>query len=86
MITDRYLLDHIEKVQETYVGLVDKAPTEDKVIMAREMEEEGLAPWEISEIVQAALNDLPEGLEEHMDSLFDVVYEAISKSLDRLRS
>jgi hypothetical protein len=80
------LLDHLEKVHDEYEELIDKIPMEDKLIMSRE---EALAvtlePWEISEITQAALNDLPENLEGHVDDLFDVVYEAILEALDRAR-
>jgi hypothetical protein len=80
------LLDHLEKVHDDYVELVDKIPTEDKLIMAHEEAlEAGLEPWEISEIVRDALNDLPEGLEGHTDGLFDIVYDAISEALDRIR-
>lgn len=81
------LLNHMEKVHDTYVDLVDKIPTEDKIIMSHELEESGgLEPWEISEITQAALNNLPEGLEDHVDALFDLVYDAISEALDKNRS
>ena len=78
------LLDHLEKVQEDYEVLVDKVPMEDKLAMSRE---EALAvnlePWEISEIVQGALNELQEG--PHVDNLFDVIYDAISEALDKAR-
>jgi len=80
------LLDHMEKVHDDYEVLVDKIPMEDKLIMAAEERLATLEPWEISEIVQSALRDLPEGLEDHMGSLFDVVYDAIAEALDRVRS
>ncbi len=91
MSNSKDLLDHMEKVHDDYPDLVDKddcfelpqISTEDKIIMAHE--EPGLEPWEISEIVQGALTDLPENLEDHVPALFDVVYEAISEALDRTR-
>ena len=80
------LLDRLEKTHADYLVLVDKVPTEDKIIMSYETEEiAGLAPWEISEIVQGALNGLPEGLEDHVDTLFDVVYDAVAEALHRTR-
>ena len=80
------LLDHLERIHDDYVDdPIDKIPTEDKIIMAHEQEAQGLEPWEISVIVQGALNELPKGLEEHVDSLFDIVYEAITEALDKSR-
>ncbi len=79
----RDLLDHLEQIQEDYGELVEKVPLEEKLIRA--YESSGLEPWEISEIVQQALNKLPEGLEDHVDHLFDVVYDAISVALDKTR-
>lgn len=80
------MLDHLEQVRDDYLVPIEKIPMEDKLIMSRE---EALAinlePWEISEITQQHLNDLPEGLEGHVDSLFDVVYDAITEALDRAR-
>lgn len=81
------LLDHAENVRDRYEVLVDKIPTEEKIIMSHEAEQTlGLEPWEISEIVQGALNELPEGLEDHVDTLFDVVYDAVAEALDRARA
>jgi len=80
------LLDRVEKVSEDYLVLVDKIPTEDKIIMAHEEETLGLEPWEISDIVTDALKELPEGMEDHIDTLFDVVYDAVSEALTRVRS
>jgi hypothetical protein len=80
------LLDHLEKVHDEYTDLVEKIPTEDKLVMLHEeVSTDTLEPWEISEIVQGALNGLPEGLEDHVECLFDIVYEAVSEALDRVR-
>ena len=80
------MLEHLERVHDEYVELVDKIPTEDKLIMSREENSEmGLEPWEISEIVQTALGRLPEGIEEHVDLGFDIIYEAILEALSRSR-
>lgn len=79
------LLDHVEKIQDDYEVLVDKIPTEDKLIASREEEFADLEPWEISEIVQESLNNLPERLEEHIDIVFDIVYAAVAKAVDRIR-
>lgn len=85
MRTNIDLLDHLEKVRDDYVDLVDKIPTEDKLLMSHgEVAIRGLEPWEVSEIVQGALNDLPEGLEDHVDNLFDIIYDAIAEALDRV--
>jgi hypothetical protein len=87
MTMSKELLDHAENVRDRYEVLVDKIPTEEKIIMAHEAEQTlGLEPWEISEIVQGALNELPEGLEDHVDTLFDVVYDAVAEALDRARA
>ena len=85
MAKGKELLDHIEQVQENYVELVDKVPTEDKIILSHREGDIDLEPWEISEIVQGALGDLPEGLDGYVDSIFDVVYGAVSEALDRTR-
>lgn len=79
------LLDHMEKIHDDYEVLVDKIPMEDKLIAMREEPAKTLEPWEISEIVQASLNSLPPGLEDHVDSLFDVVYDAVAEALDKVR-
>jgi len=80
------LLGHLENVHDAYIDLVDKIPTEDKLIISHEeIEKRGLEPWEISEIVQTALSRLPEGIEEHVDLGFDVIYEAILEALSRSR-
>jgi len=80
------LLGHLENVHEAYIDLVDKIPTEDKLIMSHEeIEKRGLEPWEISEIVQNALNIFPDNLNEHMARAFDIIYDAISEALERSR-
>jgi len=79
------LLDHMEKIHDDYEILVDKVPMEDKMIAMREESAKTLEPWEISEIVQASLNSLPSGLEDHVDSLFDIVYDAVAEALDKIR-
>ena len=79
------LLGHLEKIHDDYVELVDKIPMEDKLIMAHEEESVGLEPWEISEIVHGALRALPEDLDAHVDSIFDIVYDAVAVALDKTR-
>ena len=80
------LLDHLEQVRDDYLEPIDKIPMEDKLIMSREEElTVTLEPWEISEVVRGALGELPESLEGHVDSLFNVVYDAIAEALDRAR-
>ncbi len=79
------LLDHMEKIQDDYLVLVDKIPLEDKLMASREEDLTGLEPWEISKIARGALHNLPAGLEGHTESLFDVVYGAISEALDQRR-
>ena len=80
------LLDHLERIHDDYVeDLIEKVSTEDKIIMSHEQEQQGLAPWEISAIVQGALSELPENLAEHADSLFDIVYDAVTEALDKSR-
>ncbi len=64
---------------------IDPLSMEEKLILAHEGPVE-LAPWEITEIVQAALSNLSQELEvEQVDLVFDVIYEAISEALGRVR-
>ena len=80
------LLDHMEKVHEDYEELVDKIPLEDKMIASREEEAKGLEPWEISEITQQHLNKLPNNVpSELVPDIFDLLYDAITEALDRVR-
>ncbi len=79
------LLDHLERIHDDYGEVVDKISTEDKIIMAAEERQQGLAPWEISAIVRGALSELPEALTGHTDSLFDIVYDAVTEALDKTR-
>ena len=86
MDKNKNLLDHMEQVHGEYIDLVDKIPMEDKLIMSREeLITTKLEPWEISEIVQGALHDFPEKLEDNEDLAFDVIYDAISEALERSR-
>jgi len=77
--------DSMEKFYEDDMNPIDKVPIEDKFVAAHAEEMRGLEPWEISEIVNAALGDIPECLGEHADTLFDTLYEAILEALDRAR-
>lgn len=64
---------------------IDPLSMEEKIILSHEGPVE-LAPWEISEIVQTALADLSTSLEiEQVDIVFDVMYDAISEALERVR-
>ena len=85
-VSNKNLLDHLEKVSDEYLEMVDKIPMGEKLVRSREEDlrsEMGLEPWEINEVVQQALNNLPEGLEEHVGSLFDVLYDAVAEALSR---
>ena len=82
---NRELLDHVIMVQTEYEELLDKIPTEEKMVRAQEEALIGLEPFEIQEIAQDALRNLPDGLEEHVDALFDVIYEAVSEAVDKAR-
>ncbi len=78
------LLDHLEKVRDEYVELVDKIPMEDKIIMAFEERTCGLEPWEISEITQSVMSKLPESLKtKDVDILFDLIYDGITEGILR---
>ena len=80
------LLDRMEHTYEEYIDLVDKAPTEDKIYLSREETNSGLEPWEISDLAENVIAQLPESLRtEDADVLFDLVYEAIHEALDRAR-
>ncbi len=64
---------------------IDPLSMEEKLMLAHEGPVE-LAPWEITEIVQTALSSLSQELEvEQVDLVFDVIYEAISEALGRVR-
>lgn len=80
------LLDHLEKVHEEYIDLVDKVPTEEKIYLSREEDSCGLEPWEIAELAQNVMAQLPESMRtDDADALFDLVYETIHEALDRAR-
>lgn len=65
---------------------IDPLTTEEKLISAHEEALE-LPPWEITKIAQRAMSHLPEDFDvEQIDAVFDVVYEAISESIERLRT
>jgi hypothetical protein len=86
-VSNKELLDHLEKVSDDYLQNVDKIPMGEKLVRAREEELRqaaiGLEPWEINDVVQQALNNLPAGLEAHVGSLFDVLYEAVAEGVSR---
>lgn len=78
------LLAHLEKVHDEYLDLVDKVPTEDKIMAAYEGPSAGLEPWEISEITQSVMSKLPESLRtDDVDILFDLIYDAITEGIVR---
>ena len=65
---------------------IDPLSTEEKLLMAHEAPIE-LAPWEMQEIVQEAMAELPNELNvEQVDVVFDVIYDAISEALERVRT
>jgi hypothetical protein len=81
------LLEHMEQTHEEYLDLVDKIPTEDKIYLSREEIHNGLEPWEISELAQEVIAQLPESMRtDDTDALFNLVYETINEALDRARS
>ena len=64
---------------------IDPLTTEEKLVLAHEAPIE-LAPWEITEVVQGAMADLPPDFDvEEIDLIFDVIYEAVSNALERVR-
>ncbi len=64
---------------------IDPLSMEEKIVLAHEGPVE-LAPWEITEIVQQAMSNLSQDLEvEQVDHVFDVIYDAVSDALDRVR-
>jgi hypothetical protein len=88
-IRNKELLDHLEKVSDDYYTNIDKIPTSEKLVRSREEDIRqigGLEPWEISDVVRQSLNNLPEGLEEHVGSLFDVLYEAVAEAMSRVQN
>ncbi len=73
-----------KKVLEAYE--LDPLTTEEKLVLAHEGPIE-LPPWEITQIVQGAMSGLSENLElEQIDIVFDVIYDAVSEALERVRS
>jgi hypothetical protein len=73
-----------EELLEMLNKAMDKVPMED-MQYRQEAELFYLEPWEIQDITQEALGNLPEGLEEQVDLIFDVIYEAVSEGLARAR-
>ena len=65
---------------------IDPLSMEEKIVLAHEQTFE-LEPWEITEVVQRAMNQLPQDLDvEDMDVFFDVIYDAVSEALERART
>ena len=65
---------------------IDPLSMEEKLVLAHEGPVE-LAPWEITEVVQTAMANLSQDLEvEQVDLVFDVIYDAISEALERVRT
>ncbi len=65
---------------------IDPLSMEEKIILAHEGPVE-LAPWEITEIVQTAMSNLPSDLGiEQVDMVFDVIYDAVSEALEAVRT
>ncbi len=66
---------------EDYVA--DPLTTEEKIVLAHEKPLE-LESWEIIEVVQNALNELPPDFDvEQVDIFFDVIYDAVLEALER---
>lgn len=65
---------------------IDPLSMEEKLVLAHSGAVE-LAPWEITEIAQAAMSNLSQDLEvEQVDAVFDVIYDAISEAMERVRT
>lgn len=64
---------------------LDPLSTEDKLVSAHEGPIE-LAPWEITEIVEDAMSNLPRDFDvEQTDIIFDVIYDAVTEALNHRR-
>lgn len=75
-----------EELLELLDRTMDKVPMEEKLLMSRDASLFYLEPWEVQDIAQTAMSRLPEGLEDQVDLIFDVVYDAISEALERARN
>ncbi len=65
---------------------IDPLSMEEKLVLAHEGPIE-LAPWEITEIVQDSMFTLSKDLGiEQQDLVFDVIYDAVSEALERVRT
>ncbi len=72
---------HDEWEMEDYVA--DPLTTEEKIVLAHEKPLE-LDSWEILEVVQSALRELPPGFDvEQIDILFDVIHDAVVEAVER---
>lgn len=72
---------HDEWEMEDYVA--DPLTTEEKIVLAHEKPLE-LDSWEILEVVQNALRELPPGFDvEQIDILFDVIHDAVVEAVER---
>ena len=80
------ILNQLEKTRDEYIELVDKVPTEDKILAAYEAESKTLEPWEISEIVESAMSTLPDELGDYVGDVFDAIYEAVADTLERVKN
>ncbi len=66
---------------EDYV--IDPLTTEEKIVLSHSKPIE-LPSWEITEVVQNALADLPPDFDvEQVDIVFDVIHDAIVEALER---
>lgn len=93
---DQLWEDRIREEHESRYGLVEKIPTEDKIISAREefyaqlrdySQVRELTPGEIARIVNNALRDLPDELIEESGAEIaevcqEVAYQVMSKMIE----
>jgi hypothetical protein len=83
---EREILEREMELFEEELCPVDKVPFEDKIIAAYDERAEVLSPWELENLVQESMAQLPDDLtQEQREDIHDVMFEAITSALDTAR-
>ena len=74
------------EVFEATMEEVERVTTEDKICAAYEERASLTSPWEIEEMVQEALAQLPDDLsQEQTELIHDVLYETLTTAIENMR-
>jgi hypothetical protein len=79
----RDALNHLEEIFGRYCTM-DKVATEEKILLSQE-EPKWLPLEEIKGIVESYMNSLPEELSDHVDLIYDLLFDAVNEAIARVR-